>query len=64
LRWKYAWMKPIFGWKIAKRAQRLLPQMKSALGVYLDGIMYRLETHETPAGNAAKSMIVTHKDRK
>jgi len=61
LRWKYAWMKPIFGWKIAKRAQRVLPQMKSALGMYLDGIMYRLETQETLAGNTAESISVTHK---
>ena len=28
LRWKYAWMKPIFGWKAAKRAQRVLPQRR------------------------------------
>jgi len=43
LRWKYAWMKPIFGWKIAKRAQRVLPQMKSALLMNLDKLMYRHE---------------------
>jgi glycosyltransferase involved in cell wall biosynthesis len=62
LRWKYAWMKPIFGWKIAKRAQRVLPQMKSALIMHLDKVMYRLETREGLAANAAKSMSVTPKD--
>ena len=29
LRWKYAWMKPVFGWKAAKWAQRALPQFKA-----------------------------------
>jgi len=31
LRWKYAWIKPIFGFKAAKRAQTLLPQLKASL---------------------------------
>ena len=31
LRWKYAWMKPIFGWKAAKKAQMALPQLKASL---------------------------------
>src|ERR1700735_3087966 len=30
LRWKYAWMKPIFGWKAAKWAQSALPQLKAS----------------------------------
>jgi glycosyltransferase involved in cell wall biosynthesis len=62
LRWKYAWMKPIFGWKIAKRTQRLLPQMKSALAMYWDKAMYRLETRDALAGHAAKSIGGTQKD--
>jgi glycosyltransferase involved in cell wall biosynthesis len=62
LRWKYAWMKPIFGWKIAKRAQRVLPQMKSALLMYLDKGMYWLETREALASHTTKSMNVTQKD--
>jgi len=62
LRWKYAWMKPIFGWKIAKRAQRVLPQMKSALVMHLDKIMYRLETREGLAAHATKPMKVAQKD--
>jgi glycosyltransferase involved in cell wall biosynthesis len=30
LRWKYAWMRPVFGWETAKWAQSFLPQLKSA----------------------------------
>jgi len=30
LRWKYAWIKPIFGWKAAKWAQMTLPQLKDS----------------------------------
>jgi glycosyltransferase involved in cell wall biosynthesis len=30
LRWKYAWMRPMFGWETAKRAQNFLPQLRSA----------------------------------
>jgi len=31
LRWKYAWIEPIFGFKAAKRAQMVLPEFKSSL---------------------------------
>jgi glycosyltransferase involved in cell wall biosynthesis len=47
LRWKYAWIKPIFGWKNAKRAQRVLPQLKSAALMRLDRIMYSLESRKS-----------------
>lgn len=30
LRWKYAWIKPLFGYAVAKRAQMILPQMRWA----------------------------------
>jgi glycosyltransferase involved in cell wall biosynthesis len=46
LRWKYAWMKPIFGLKVAKRAQMLLPQVKASVLRGWDKAMYRLETRE------------------
>ena len=61
LRWQYDWMRPIFGWKIAKRAQRVLPQMKSAVAMYWDEAMYRLEKPEASAGYAARSTKVTQK---
>ena len=43
LGWKYALMKPIFGWESAKRAQRVFSQMRSAPIMYLDKWMYRFE---------------------
>jgi glycosyltransferase involved in cell wall biosynthesis len=43
LRWKYAWMKPVFGWKAAKRAQSALPQFKNSCIRQCDKAMYRLE---------------------
>jgi glycosyltransferase involved in cell wall biosynthesis len=42
LRWKYAWMKPMFGWNAAKRAQWTLPQFKASCFRYFDKAMYRL----------------------
>jgi glycosyltransferase involved in cell wall biosynthesis len=44
LRWKYAWMKPVFGWKAAKSAQIALPQFKASCIRYCDKAMYRLES--------------------
>jgi glycosyltransferase involved in cell wall biosynthesis len=46
LRWKYAWMKPVFGWEAAKSAEAMLPQYKAALIARWDKAMYRLETPE------------------
>jgi glycosyltransferase involved in cell wall biosynthesis len=43
LRWKYAWMKSVFGWKAAKWAQTGLPEVKSWLIRHWDKAMYRLE---------------------
>ena len=43
LRWKYAWMKPMFGWKAAKWAQRALPQLKASCIRHCDKAMYRLQ---------------------
>jgi len=43
LRWKYAWIQPIFGWKTAKRAQMALPQLKTSLIRDWDRVMDRVE---------------------
>lgn len=43
IRWKYAWMKPIFGWRTAKSAQSALPQFKASCIRRWDKAMYRLE---------------------
>jgi glycosyltransferase involved in cell wall biosynthesis len=45
LRWKYAWMKPLFGWKVAKQAQNALPQIKANVLRHYDKVMHRLEGH-------------------
>ena len=49
LRWKYAWIKPLFGWKAAKRAQRALPQVKLSLIRQYDKAIYRVEAHRAAA---------------
>jgi glycosyltransferase involved in cell wall biosynthesis len=46
LRWKYAWMKPIFGRATAKWAQTMLPQCKASLIRKWDEVMYRLESRK------------------
>jgi hypothetical protein len=49
LRWKYAWMKPIFGWETAKWAQTALPRVKELCARRCDEAIYRLEASR-PAG--------------
>ena len=44
LGWKYAWIKPVFGWKVAKWAQWALPQLKGSCCRACDNAIYRLET--------------------
>lgn len=53
LRWKYAWIRPIFGWERAKWAQRVLPRLKSSLLRYCDGLMYRLESSKSSSNAEA-----------
>jgi glycosyltransferase involved in cell wall biosynthesis len=55
LRWKYAWMKPMFGWKAAKWAQSALPQIKASCLRQCDEAMYRLEAGRTDARRSVKS---------
>lgn len=42
LRWKYAWMEPLFGWKAARWAQSALPSFKSSCLRYGDKMIYGL----------------------
>lgn len=51
LRWKYAWMKPVFGWQAAKWAQSALPEIKSSCIRHWDKAIYKTE-----AGRAAASL--------
>jgi glycosyltransferase involved in cell wall biosynthesis len=43
LRWKYAWMERLFGYRLAKRAQLSLPQLKSSVLRAWDKALFRLE---------------------
>ena len=51
LRWKYAWMKPVVGWKVAKWAQTAFPLMRIALVTDWDKAMYRLEALRSANGH-------------
>jgi glycosyltransferase involved in cell wall biosynthesis len=42
LRWKYAWMEPVFGWKTAKWAEERIPQIKAFCLRQFDKTMYRM----------------------
>jgi glycosyltransferase involved in cell wall biosynthesis len=54
LRWKYAWMKPVFGWRAAKWAQTSLPQLKASYSRHCDKAMYRLEESRTGANRSVE----------
>lgn len=49
LRWKYAWISPILGWKTARWAQTTLPQCKASIQRAWDQKMYQLETRKMPS---------------
>ena len=55
LGWKYAWMKPVLGWKAAKWAQAALPQLKASCIRHCDKAMYRLETARAGASRSVES---------
>jgi hypothetical protein len=56
LRWKYAWMRPVFGWGVAKWAQMALPQFKASLIRLWDKAMYRLEVAGAGHGHTLKAV--------
>jgi glycosyltransferase involved in cell wall biosynthesis len=49
LRWKYAWLKPMFGWRTAKWAQTAFPQARASCERLCDKILFSLETKKTTA---------------
>jgi glycosyltransferase involved in cell wall biosynthesis len=55
LRWKYAWMKPVFGWKVAKSAQSALPQFKNSFIRQYDKAMYLLDASNARLPLASKT---------
>jgi hypothetical protein len=57
LRWKYAWVRPLFGWGAAKWAQRALPQLKASLIRDWDKAMYRLENGPSTLSHSSKPAV-------
>jgi glycosyltransferase involved in cell wall biosynthesis len=47
LRWKYAWIRPVLGWKSAKWAQEAIPQLKASCLRQCDRAMYSLGPRRT-----------------
>jgi len=43
LRWKYAWLKPLFGYRFAKHTQTLLPRLKQSLTRSWDKVAHQLQ---------------------
>jgi glycosyltransferase involved in cell wall biosynthesis len=43
LRWKYAWLKPLFGYRFAKHTQMVLPRLKESLKRSFDKVAYQLQ---------------------
>ena len=62
LRWKYVWMKPVFGWKAAKWAQTVLPQFKASCLRRWDKAMHRLEARQAAVSPCANAVSVTQED--
>jgi hypothetical protein len=47
LSWKYTWIKTFFGWRLAKRAQLFLPEIRWSLARAIDKVQLRIEKHTT-----------------
>lgn len=43
LSWKYSWIRAAFGWRLAKRARFLFPDLRFCLTRYLDKLLFRVE---------------------
>src|SRR5262249_34821269 len=44
LSWKYSWIKSVFGWRVAKRAQHILPQVRWSAARAWDKALLRIES--------------------
>lgn len=55
LRWKYAWMTPVFGLEAAKWAQRALPQMRASCLRQFDKAIFELEEGRAAASPPAQA---------
>jgi hypothetical protein len=55
LRWKYAWMKPVIGWKGARWAQRALPERKASVIRSWDRMMFEFENRKASVSPGSQS---------
>jgi glycosyltransferase involved in cell wall biosynthesis len=53
LSWKYSWIKAIFGWPLAKRAQVFFPRMKLSLVRLSDRMLFNIERRGLTSGDPA-----------
>ncbi len=60
LRWKYAWMMPVFGRSTASKAQRVLPELKVSLLRRWDKVMFEFETRG--ASSTAPPATAVHQE--
>lgn len=59
LRWKYSWIKPILGYRTAKTAQMVLPQLKASFLRRWDKAMYEFESRKTGVKRVPGAWTVT-----
>ncbi len=50
LSWKYSWIRVLFGWRLARRAQWALPKLKWSAARLWDKILFRVERRSYAAG--------------
>ena len=59
LSWKYSWIKAIFGWPLARRAQFFFPRLKASWARSWDKMLFRIESRSevgtAPSGLPASS---------
>ena len=59
---KYAWMEPKFGWKVAKSAQIVLPQVKASMVRSSDKAMDSLETRQAFCSHSVSPVSLSSED--
>ena len=60
--WRYAWMKPILGYKAAKSAQLTIPRQKASLIRRWDKAMFELENRMSAVKQAPSASRVTQNE--
>jgi glycosyltransferase involved in cell wall biosynthesis len=48
LSWKYDWIRTMFGWGLAKRAQIFFPSVRWSVARFVDKVLFRLENRPLP----------------